>query len=458
MEDGRLCISAEAPARILGTDGSAHSAQGRPVHSPDVADRPRCRENVTIRPSEATLNDFNRRHRASPLIAVLALLAALVLAATATAATNPKATGSVIGGHNATIAQYPSLAYIEGVQATAGYACTGTVVAPRVILTAGHCVEDIESGSIVEPGRIAVATGISNLTKIPDANISQVVQVLAYPNFDPTKLQGDAGLLILAAPVAAPPIALANPADAALYGAGDELTIAGWGIDDRNTGHAPNQLQAGEVPVEDAARCKRGTRRFYPFFDPTRQVCALDIPGFKITSCHGDSGGPAIALRPDGTPVEIGVTSLGDGTCNPSSPAVFTRVDQIDTWVQSWIAAVELGAPAPKVVIPKSHLPTLTRERAEELSAYGLEEAFGPKFAHGHEPRILCNRKSKARLKCGVTWYQGANDYFGSTTVFYAIKHNVVLAGFHFTVHWVNDRCYFHSGHRAACKVQTKRG
>jgi secreted trypsin-like serine protease len=413
---------------------------------------------MKMRPRQAHSENSPRRHAAALLLASLPLLVSLVAAATATATSNPKATGSVIGGHNATIAEYPSLAYIEGVQATAGYACTGTVVAPRVILTAGHCVEDIESSSIVEPGEIAVATGVSNLTKIPRANISEVVQVLAYPNFDPTKLQGDAGLLILAAPVAAPPIAMTTSADAGLYEAGDELTIAGWGIDDRNTGHAPNQLQAATVPVEEAGRCKRGTRAFYPFFDPTRQVCALDIPGFKITTCHGDSGGPAIATRSDGTPVEIGVTSLGDGSCNPSSPGVFTRVDQISAWVQSWINAVELGAPAPKVVIPKSHLPSLTRERAEEISAIGLEEAFGPRFLHAQEPRIRCNRKSKARLQCGVTWFQGTDDYFGTTTVAYAIRKNVVLAVFHFKVQWVDDQCYFHSGHRAGCKIETKHG
>jgi hypothetical protein len=98
----------------------------------------------------------------------------------------------------------------------------------------------------------------------------------------------------------------------------------------------------------------------------------------------------------------------------------------------------------------------LTRERAEEISAIGLEEAFGSKFLHAQEPRIHCDRKSKARLKCGVTWFQGADDYFGTTTVSYAIRKNVVLAVFHFSVQWVNDQCYFHSGHRASCKVQTK--
>lgn len=407
---------------------------------------------------------------------MLALLASLVVVAAASAAgpkprgasggsgavggaslSDPAATASVIGGHNATIAQYPSLAFIEGVAATSGYACTGTVVAPRVVLTAGHCVEDIESSSITEPTHIAVATGISNLRKIPRDQISEVTQVLAYPNFNPTKLQGDAGLLILARPVAAPPIPLATTAEASLYEAGDELTIAGWGIDDRFTGHAPNQLQAATVPIQEASRCKQATRRFYPFYDPTHQLCTLDVPHFKVTSCHGDSGGPAIATRTDGTMVEVGVTSLGDGTCNPSSPAVFTRVDQIQSWVQSWIDAVEAGGPTPQIVVPKSHIPLLTRERAEELSAIALEEQLGSRFQHGQERQIRCARQSKARLKCGITWFQGADDYFGTTTVFYAIRHNVVLAGVHFTVHWVNDQCYFHSGHRASCQVQTKK-
>jgi V8-like Glu-specific endopeptidase len=427
---------------------------------------------VTIRPDEAKINP-TRRRAAMALLGALALLASLVVAATATAApvarggdasrsasaqaTDPAATASVIGGHNATIAKYPSLAFIEGVQATAGYACTGTVVAPRVVLTAGHCVEDIESSSIVEPGLIAVATGVSNLQKIAKTQVSGVERVLAYPGFDPTELHGDAGLLILSAPVSAPPIALATGADAALYEPGDELTVAGWGIDDRATGHAPNQLQAATVPIEEASRCKEGTRRFYPFYEPTRQVCTLDAPKFHITTCHGDSGGPAIATAADGTPVEVGVTSLGDGTCNPTSPAVFTRVDQISSWVQSWIDAVEAGGPTPQIKVPKAHIPLLTRERSEELSGLAMEEAFGPKFLHGQEKVIHCDRLAKARAKCGVTWFQGPNDYFGRITVFYAIRHNVVLAGVHYEVHWVNDHCYFHTSDPQACPVQTKK-
>jgi secreted trypsin-like serine protease len=420
---------------------------------------------VTIRTDDAHTKSAARPRRGCslPALAALCLLAALVLAATATASphgtgspSNPKATASVIGGHNSTIDQYPSLAFIEGVQATAGYACTGTVVAPRVVLTAGHCVEDIESSSIVEPGLIAVATGVSNLQHIAKAQISEVSQVLAYPHFDPTKLHGDAGLLILKTPVTASPIALATTAEASLYEPGDQLTVAGWGIDDRKTGHAPNQLQAATVPVEEASRCKQGTRRFYPFFESSRQVCTLDAPKLHITTCHGDSGGPAIATREDGTMVEVGVTSLGDGTCNPASPAVFTRVDQISSWVGKWIAAVESGGPTPQIRVPKAHIPLLTRERSEELSGLAMEEAYGETFVKGQEQTIRCESLAKARAKCAVTWFQGPADYFGTISVFYAIRHNVVLAGVHYAVHAVNNQCYFHSGHKRSCPIETK--
>jgi secreted trypsin-like serine protease len=421
---------------------------------------------VTIRPNEANAKGAApRRRRAIALLSAFALLASLVVAATAiasphtasTAASNPKATASVIGGHNTTVEKYPSLAFIEGLQATDGYACSGSVVAPRVILTAGHCVEDLESSSLVEPNLVGVATGVSNLKHIPADKISTVERVLVYPHFDPSQLHGDAGLLILKTPVSAPPIALATGADAGLYEPGTELTIAGWGLDKQGAEEIPNQLQAATVPVEESSRCAKGIRRIYPFLDPSLQVCTIDAPQFKITPCHGDSGGPAIATRADGSMVEVGVTSMGDATCKPTSPAVYTRVDQISDWVRKWIAAVEAGGPQPQIRIPKSHLPTLTRERAEELSFYVMEEAFGGRFLHGQEQTIRCARQGKAKLKCGVTWWQGPDDYFGRVNVFYAIRHNVVLAGVHYAINWVNDRCYFHSGHPQSCRIETKK-
>ena len=418
---------------------------------------------MTIRPPEANATPGTpRRRAAAALLVALALLACLVVAGTATAkpaSSNPEATASVIGGHGTEIANFPALAYIEGAQATDGYACTGTVVAPRVVLTAGHCVEDLESSSIVEPSEIRVATGISNLEHIPTEKVSLVSQVLVYPHFDPALLHGDAGLLILSSPVAAKPIELASKADGSLYAAGKKLKVAGWGInrfDGNDHAHIPNQLQSAVVPIDAAEGCREGVSRFYGFFDAARQLCTLDAPQFKVTPCNGDSGGPAIATRSDGTPVEVGIVSMGDFTCSPDSPAVYTRVDQISTWVKRWIDAVENGGPTPKIKVPVAHIPTLTHERAEELSFLVLEEAFKDRFAQGQEKTIRCVRQAKSQLKCGLTWYQGPNDYFGRVNVFYAIRHNVVLVGAHYAVHWVNDDCYFHGEDPESCRVHSK--
>ena len=46
----------------------------------------------------------------------------------------------IIGGVAAT--QYPEAAYLNiDMSATGGYACSGTLIAPKVVLTAGHCVD-----------------------------------------------------------------------------------------------------------------------------------------------------------------------------------------------------------------------------------------------------------------------------------------------------------------------------
>jgi secreted trypsin-like serine protease len=397
-----------------------------------------------------------RRQSSSIAVAGALLALALVGASDPTAASAANAKASIIGGHAASIAELPSLAYIEGEDAVTPYACTGTVVAPRVILTAGHCVEDLESGTIAPAEGFAVATGVSDLNQVTKANVSLVSQALVFPGFKPSKLQGDAGLLILATPTSAPPIALASAPDSGLLAAGTPLTLAGWGLTSPKAKQGPAQLQAGTTVVQDSASCRQQTRRYYPFYSAALQLCAIDHPGDKVSGCFGDSGGPAIATRGDGSPVEVGIISTGGPGCNPHLPNVFTRVDQVVSWVGAWVAAVEAGAPAPAIKIPQAHVPFLSFDRAKELAGIAFAEDFRQHFTKASEKRISCRRASKARVKCGVAWYQGGNDYYGTITVFYAIRQNAVAWDDHYRVHWVNDFCYFRSGHRQSCVIHTK--
>src|SRR5689334_20722000 len=97
------------------------------------------------------------------------------------AAESGDAQASIVGGHDATIAEFPSLAYIEAHQGSSGFACTGTVVAPRVILTAAHCAEDIERGTFTPPGQYAVATGTTSPGKALRENVFKVVETHVFP-------------------------------------------------------------------------------------------------------------------------------------------------------------------------------------------------------------------------------------------------------------------------------------
>ena len=103
------------------------------------------------------------------------------------------------------------------------------MIAPRVVMTAGHCVADLEVEVLDNPRGFLVATGVANHLRIPKEHLSRVSHALIYPGFRPTYVHGDAGLLVLKTPTAAPAIPLAGTGDSALLAAGTPIEIAGWG-------------------------------------------------------------------------------------------------------------------------------------------------------------------------------------------------------------------------------------
>ena len=394
------------------------------------------------------------------------LLAFVCLALAPTAANarplavpDPAAHASVVGGATATIEEFPSLAYIQAEEGPKkGFACTGSVVAPRVVLTAGHCVEDIETGKLTPLEDYLVATGVADLRQAGPDNVFKVSRTLTYSRFDPGATRGDAGLLILARPTAAPPIAMATAADASLLNPGTPVQIAVWGLQGGNATSGPATLRSTSLTVQTDSYCGSGVEPFYPFYSPALQLCTADRPALASGGCFGDSGGPAIAHRADGTPVEIGVISAGGPACKPELPNIFTRVDRISGWVAKWIAAVERGAPAPSASAQKTELPKLTIPKARTLIGQSLLNDLGNRFADGQGTRIGCESKDRLRVKCGFAWFYGPNDYFGSATVSYALSKRSVVWNGSYTIRWVNDHCWFVRGERSRCKIHTRRG
>jgi secreted trypsin-like serine protease len=390
-------------------------------------------------------------------LAALALGLALVALLAPSAQAGERAQASIIGGENGAIESFPSLAYIEAQESPKhGFSCTGTVIAPRVVLTAGHCVLDIESGKVTPASDYAVATGVADLATIAPANVFHVSRTLVFPDFDPSSLHGDAGLLVLASPTPAPPIPVAGAGDGALYKGGAPVALAGWGLTDPDSSETPAILQTTAAQVQAPDFCKGHVGSFYPFYSPGVQMCTTTPPNHTSGGCFGDSGGPVIAQRADGSPVEIGIVSTGAPRCNTKLPNIFTRADKVATWAGEWISSVELGTPPPKVKVPKAELPKMSIPDGKVLVERALGIDFGKRFRKGNDVRIGCERVEREKVKCGLSWFYGPNDYFGTITVYYAIQRNAVVWNARYSIQWVNDRCWFHSGHRSSCPIHRK--
>ncbi|HEU4600122.1 MAG TPA: trypsin-like serine protease [Solirubrobacterales bacterium] len=389
------------------------------------------------------------------LLAAGALCALTGLTAPHPAQADVRATASIVGGRAVSIAEYPSLAYIEAHHGRSGFACTGTVVAPRVVLTAAHCIESQETGAFTPARDYAIATGTTSPGQAESQNVFGVVGNHVFPGYDPGALRGDAGILVLDRPTAAPPLALAGAADAALYAGGAPVQLAGWGLTRANAVNPPGSLRATGMVVQTPAFCRRKTHDYYPPYSPAAQLCTLATPTKDSGGCFGDSGGPAIAQRADGTPVQLGIVSTGGPSCSTKLPNVLTRADLVSTWVAEWIAAVETGAPRP-VVDPNSPLPLMRRSSAESFTVFTLLNHFGRRFERARELLGSCRRVSRVRFRCNVAWRVGRVIYAGTVSPFYVRRQEAFSWDSHFRIEWASLRCLRSDARR--CPIHTKRG
>jgi secreted trypsin-like serine protease len=390
---------------------------------------------------------------------VLAAMALCCLLAVvpATASSSPSKRGdggaaaSIVKGTAASIAEFPWLAHVTYEGAAEGFECSGTVVAPRLVLTAGHCAV-AESGRVLDPSRYHVVTGLADLGQLTPEHVSAVAQVLVDPSYEPSKNLNDAALLVLGAPVSAPAIALASTGDEALSSGGTPISIAGWGLTSGSSTKAPTVLRSGAAVIQDEAYCRSKAKKVTPFYSVASQLCAIAPPRFEVGACHGDSGGPAIAVRPDGVPVQVGIISMADPECRTNIPGVETRVDQVTPWVSSWIAALETGAPAPPVVTPPLvRLPPLTFKAAAYFAYVGLSSAFHGRFVHGRFKELGCRRLEREKVKCEVFWYLTGSVYTGSVTVYYSLPREGALWNLRFRIRKVGAGCWLRLGSAKRC-------
>jgi hypothetical protein len=159
-------------------------------------------------------------------------------------------------------------------------ACSGTVIAPRAVLTAAHCLDED-----TRIARIWVGVGAE-----------VVADPLAfYPNFRfNTPGSFDVGVILMAEDLPRSPVPILTSRDGRV---GETAIIAGWGRDQSNV---PATLRAGSTTLSAV----NGSLLETLYAPPSSSVCS------------GDSGGP-ILLSEGGTWSVGGITSAtSDNVCN----------------------------------------------------------------------------------------------------------------------------------------------
>ena len=246
----------------------------------------------------------------------------------------------VIGGEVAEDGEFPATGALvidmgDGLQPM----CTGTLVAPNVVLTAAHCVDEIFLGDAV-PGFTLAIDG----NALTEADVVPGRSKHKHPDFDlfstPEPGVGqwfDIGLLVLDEPVqGVAPELMPTPEEAdAVLQAGAQVDLVGYGYTDQ---------QAGAYGVKAVGRAT--------LVEAGSHELLISEPG-EQQNCNGDSGGPAYMELDGGGRRMVGVVSRSpDDNTVCDHGGIDTRVDPYIPWIEETLAGEDAGIPMPPDAAP----------------------------------------------------------------------------------------------------------
>ncbi|CCE07464.1 putative serine protease [Bradyrhizobium sp. STM 3843] len=199
-----------------------------------------------------------------------------------------------------------------------GNFCSGALIASRLVLTAGHCVQPGADYRIVEydRDRKPQLKGIRRVAVHPAFNLQAI---LAH------RATADVALLELDAPTkAGTPAGLGTPQ--LPLNAGNGFAIAGIGVTIRGDGKSGGVVRTAPL----VATGRPGTLQIR-LVDPATQGTTSGLG-----ACTGDSGGPAFEQQQSG-PMIIGVISWSTGPNVTDGCGGLTGVTPL-TLYRDWIA------------------------------------------------------------------------------------------------------------------------
>jgi trypsin len=256
----------------------------------------------------------------------------------------------VIGGENAPSGRWPDVAAVlfGGQQG-----CTGTLVAPTIVLTAGHC-NDASLNSVL--------IGTASLARPGDGETIVVKQRLEFPSSQSTE---DLTVLVLDRASKFTPRKMATGWARFDIVNGASVEIVGYGAVDANATQFKNELQQATTSITDAT-CTQ---------EPGCNASVvpggeLGAGGMGVDTCPGDSGGP-LYLTTDYGDFLAGVTSRAydNATTACKDGGIYVRPDKVVDQLERMAGVALARGPEPtfdKLEMPGPGAGDDTRIRAND--------------------------------------------------------------------------------------------
>nr|WJJ70438.1 venom protein U-MPTX.16-Mc14 [Megalopyge crispata] len=241
----------------------------------------------------------------------------------------------ILGGTDTSRGEFPHMALLGyGHDAkTAYYQCGGSIISEKFVLTAGHCIYEPSHGQ-VEWVKIGIQ---SRSEPVDESKLYKIANIHSHPEFHTVNLRNDIALLEMDREMHlgefAVPICLPVTSDD--Y---NEAMSTGWGFEGED-GDLTENLKKVTLPKYSKERCHvvfPDDDRLNRTYNEKIHLCYSDKTGQK-DSCQGDSGGP---LQVENHQVScmytiIGITSYGVVCGFPDTPALYTRVSNYVSWIES---------------------------------------------------------------------------------------------------------------------------